>query len=159
MMPQKSETLDQMLRRLVVDDGLSPEIAADKAMHSVPKTQLIDYMRPIIITQAKKHARREVREIENRALAPAVVSERPTTAEARTALVSRGFAVPGKGLVDWADATTEDHLARAQWQRNSAAASITDAERHEAAAALIEQHGATCLGEIDGWPGLLGEAA
>lgn len=150
-------SIDKTLRQLVTVDGLDPEVAADKALASVSRKDLIDYVRPLVLLRARGHARSDVRRIENRAFTAATPDALPTTAEARAALVQRSFPVPGKGMVPWTEATMDDHLARAAWQRNQSALCVVDAERHEAAADLISQHGVTTLGQIEGWTDLLGD--
>jgi hypothetical protein len=67
---------------------------------------------------------------------------------ARKKLVSECFFIPSVGLVRWLEATAEQHLERAAYQRSRAVVVIKDAERHERAAKDIIEAGVTCLAEI-----------
>ena len=53
--------------------------------------------------------------------------------------------------VSWGDATEEQHLARADNQRERARSEVEDADRHEEAADIIHEAGVACLAEVDGF--------
>jgi hypothetical protein len=155
-----SETLEQTLRRLVIEECLSPEVAAQKALDSVSKAKLAEFVRPLVLLRAKGMERKLVRRVEETAFGDAG-GDQPamTRAEARRRLVAEQFPLPDGRWVPWGQATPDNHRARAGWMRKHAAAVVADAERHEQAAALIEQSGTSCLDDIPGWGDLIGEAA
>jgi hypothetical protein len=66
----------------------------------------------------------------------------------RAQLVDQYFCLEDGRWVLWLQATVEDHLDRAAWQRKLASGHVTDAEHHEQAADLISAAGVSCLEEL-----------
>lgn len=172
-MSDTDETINQALRRFIVDNHLDVDVAVDKTLAAVSRAKLAAFVRPIVMTEARRVARHVTRRIEDAAFShpPTVHATTPrsvpsgggesriTTAEARQLLVAAQFVTPDGRWVTWGTATAEDHLARAEWQRGHAQACVTDADRHEYAAHLIAANNVTCLDEIDGWEPMLDRAA
>lgn len=142
-------TVYQKLRSKV-DAGCSPEEAAEQVIRSTPKTELAALVFPLLVVHARRFIRHGLRDIENEAHRLIDSGEDPLVV--RRKLSQTEFALPDGRYVSWGQATAEDHRLRAQWQRAHSASCIEDAERHEAAAALIETAGVSCLDS-------LGEAA
>jgi len=63
----KTETIDEALHRLVVVEGLDPAVAADKALHTVARAKLIDFVRPLVERKAWDMQRSEARRAEHQA--------------------------------------------------------------------------------------------
>lgn len=125
--------------------GRSPEEATEAVIATASRDDLAEWVMDQTLRIAKEASRRITWEMEQAAAAAtgivrAVVEREPVSA--------RCFFVPGEGMVEWATATAEQHLARAKMQRQHAGACISDAERHEAAANEIRQAGVSCLAEI-----------
>lgn len=153
------ETIYQAVRRLVNREALSPPVAAQRALEGMTKAQLIEFVLPEVERLARSMDRGRVRGIERQALTERPLRATPSNPEAVAALVAECFLVPDVGMVSWGDATASDHLARAEWQRRGAVDLVADAERHEAAAALIRKQRVRCLNDLDGWTDMLGVAA
>jgi len=68
--------------------------------------------------------------------------------EAERQLMDEGFKLDGE-YVPWGDATAEQHDRRASQLRSKAGGLVVTAERHEQAAALIRQNGATSLRGVE----------
>lgn len=156
-------TLDQTLRQLVNEHHLDPEAATDQALDGMTKAQLIAFVRPIVLMRARQEQRRHTRRLEREAFRPRVASVGSETVQTRPQAMQelnrRTFPLPSGGSVAWGEATVNDHLARAGWQRSLAASIVADAEVHEYAARLIEEAGVSCLDEIPNWDSLLDEVA
>ena len=67
----------------------------------------------------------------------------------RDALMRETFVLSDGTRVRWLQATPAQHRDRAMLQRRLAGQYLEEAQRHEAAAELIEQRGVTCLAEIE----------
>lgn len=167
-----NETIRELLYRLIEEDGMDPEAAAEKALSMVPRRELVEWIRPLVTTEARRLERDRVRRVEDAAFShPAVLGtesvhappggeHRMTRAEARKQLVASRFALPNGTWVLWGTASSDEHRERARWQRERAATVSEDARRHEFAADLIEKHGVSCLDDLGDWGRLLnGDAA
>lgn len=172
-----SNLLQAELRRLVRDGGKSPDEAAREAIAWADKGMLADYVFPFVRVEAVRIHRELMRSREDDAfdeliLAPHDNKAGPKPAEAVPNKTSAGpdkfgrqagpkpiakFAVRissadfyvGGEKVTWGQATPEQHLARAMYQRAEAAGKITDAERHEFVATLLQKQHVKCLDDID----------
>ena len=167
------ESILDALRRLIKEDGMDVDAASDKVLGFVSRAKLAEFVRPVVLAEARRVARQVARSIEDAAFShpptngrtsPADLSSgggepRLSTGEARQALVATRFVLPDGQWVTWGQATAEDHRARAGWLRGLASTITTGAQRHEHAADLIDSHDATCLDDIDAWADLLNEAA
>lgn len=60
--------------------------------------------------------------------------------------------------VDWATATVEDHQARIDFLDRYMAGLGRTKQRHQRAIEVIQEAGATCLADVDGWTDLLDAA-
>lgn len=153
---QRDETIDQALRRLIVVEGVDPVDAANDVVETGTRARLAEAVFPLILSRARSVERTNTRHLERTVFdgpAPdlaADATDRLTRGEAVALLNVERF--PGvDGFVTWGVASAADHIARAEWQRGHAMASVRDAEHHEKAAALIDEHGASCLDEIENW--------
>lgn len=132
--------------RATVKAGATPEQAADRVLAAMRKADLAKLVRPLLVNEARRYARHETLVIEQEVDRRIADGEDPISV--RRKLSESTFPLPGRGRVNWLDATADDHRQRASWQRQLAHACDSDAERHEAAAAAIEAAGVTCLREI-----------
>lgn len=135
-----------VLRKLV-DEGKTPEQAADAALSGARKADLVSFVRPLVVMKARQFQRSMIRDIEEEVDARIADGEDPLSV--RRKLSQSSFALPDGSYVDWLDATADQHLLRAGWQRNQAMALVADAERHEAAAAAIRAAGVSCLRDLE----------
>lgn len=133
------------LRRLVHEEGVDPEAAADSVLRSISVDELRRVARPLLVWQAKNAQRAETRSIEREVAAAPVGESREM---ARKRLAQSGFWVPSKGRVEWLLATADDHHERASWLRGQAHGLIETARLHEQAAADITQAGVKCLADL-----------
>lgn len=140
-----AETVYSFIHRCI-DEGNDSDAAAARLLRTITKAELGKFITPLLLNEGHRYERTLTRRIEAEVDARLAAGEDPISV--RRKLVGESFPLPGVGLVKWVEATPEQHLARAAWQRTHAAASIADAERHEAAAALIEEHGVTCLADL-----------
>lgn len=139
------ETIYQRVGALL-HEGHAPEDAALLALQGMSKAELMAFVLPEVERLARTIERSRVRRVERRAFSRNTgIESRP---DAVKALLAESFIVDGE-IVGWGQATAEQHLARAQWQRGCAAEIVADAERHERAAALITAAGVTCLDELN----------
>lgn len=134
------DTLSSIIRGMLAE-GVEPDVIADKVMED---PALRDLLRPIIAWQAKHMLRAQTRAVEQTIRPDAIGGM-----AARRLLVGRYFPLGDGTFVEWATATAVQHLARATWQRQHAAASMADAERHEVAAKRITEAGVACLADLD----------
>lgn len=139
-------TIYETLRKLV-DEGLGPDQAADRALAGATKEALARVLRPLVVMEARRLCRGDTRNLEDEVDTRIAAGEDPLSV--RRKLSGSEFALPDGRYVPWLDATAADHLARAGWQRRVGQACITDAERHEVAAADIEAAGVTCLRDLE----------
>jgi hypothetical protein len=133
-------TMDGVLRKHL-EAGKTPEQAAKAVLDSREHRQLL---LPLLVWRAHKVTRQETRAVERE-----VRKAGMDAPAARQELVGRTFALPDGRLVGWLEATAEDHLARAGWQRDHARAIVADAELHEEAAKRITDAGVTCLADLE----------
>lgn len=170
--------LQAELRRLVRDEGKSPDEAAREAIAWADKGMLAAYVFPFVRVEAVRIHRELMRSREDDAFDELILAShdnkagpKPSgTAAQNTAstgaskfgrqagpkpiarfavgISSADFYVGGE-KVTWGQATPEQHLARAMYQRAEAAGKITDAERHEFVAALLLKQHVKCLDDID----------
>ena len=130
------------------DDG-SDVIAVAR---SVIKSMLTDHpdlaetmLFPIVRTRSARR-RSTVRKAEDKAFSG--YDSDPLTALRE--LQGERFWVPlSCGLVAWADATAEQHIARADYIRDKIRALALDAERHETAADIITDAKVSCLADLE----------
>lgn len=132
------------LTQMIGRQGMTPVDAAD-AIFELDHDTLVDLVRPLIVQEGRRYVRSRTRRIEHRVS----FGDQESRADARIRLARESFSLPDGRNVRWLDATVDDHLARAAWQRVFADSCIADAELHEKAAAEIEAAGVTCLREIE----------
>lgn len=125
--------------------------------HRETATELLT---PVIRAAIQRLRRQAVRREEDEAFRPEVADEESEPEEADRLASFRRIAgelfwIPDGTkdgyYVSWSEATEEDHLARAENQRERASAEIEDARRHEEAAGIIHEAGVNCLAEVDGF--------
>lgn len=139
-------TIYEALRKLI-NEGMTPEQAADDVLRRARKVDLVAYVRPLVIHEARRLERRNTLAVEREVDARIADGEDPLSV--RRKLAQETFILPSGERVGWLDATAEQHLLRAGWQRNQAGTLIADADRHEAAAEAIRSAGVTCLRDLE----------
>lgn len=139
-------TLGGMLADLIAS-GVEPDEAAERVAEEADRALIADMALPSLRQMARKIARDHARAAE--VLARQSMSDLGIDAAsaARQHLVDQKFALPDGTWVEWAYATHNQHIERANWMRQHAESSMKDAELHETAARLIKKHRATCLAE------------
>lgn len=130
-----------------VESGDDPEAAADAVLWTMRKADLAAIVRPLLVNEARRSQRANVRQIEAEAFRRIADGEDPVSV--RRKLSETTFVLPSGEYVSWLDATVDQHLARAGWQRSLASACTTDAERHESAAESIRAAGVSCLRDLE----------
>jgi hypothetical protein len=158
-----SQTPGQNIRLALAEalaKGLTPEQAAD-ALRQHP--QLFDFVRPLLVLEARSVAREHVRATERRVDA-AWQRARPTasTTNRKTVKAPVAYVVPqellelrstsfslGDGTrVGWFDATVEQHEARIDMQRKLMAGIELDVGRHREAIRVLRETGARNLAAL-----------
>lgn len=139
-------TIHETLRKLV-NEGMTPDQAADAALNRARKIDLVAYVRPLVVMKARQLQRGNTRTIEHEVDARIADGEDPLSV--RRKLSQSHFSLPDSTYVEWLGATAEQHLARAGWLRLQADTTVATAERHEAAAAAIRAAGVTCLRDLE----------
>ena len=124
----------------------------DKATHaylaSLTVNELRSQLYPHVRNSMRLIDRGQTRRIEEKLLGAQSAGRESVVLSDLAEFIGKRFALPDGSLVETLKATVAQHAARAEWQRNMAAGSLRDAERHELAIAMIEEAGVTCLGEI-----------
>jgi hypothetical protein len=142
-------------------DGDSGDVATAVTLQVMTNKNLKGVVQDIVLGYVKHqvtaHRRAEARRVEDRAYAHGdpfeeVIGELPLAnpMAARQELLREKFFCPHCLLyVTWGEATAECHGARAQYMMTLARTVVQDAERHQAAADRLRQHGAKNLNELD----------
>lgn len=125
-----------------IREGVAVDVAVNTTLANTSHDELVAGIRPLVEREARLFARGLTRTLERAAFLPAEPN-------AISALASSAFVLPDGRWVTWADATVDDHMARARWQRRLASDVLNDALRHEEAVKLIQEAGVTCLAELD----------
>lgn len=120
---------------------------------SVIKSMLTDHpdlaetmLFPIVRDEVRRRRRSTVRKAEDKAFSG--YDSDPLTA-LRELQGERFWDPLSCGLVAWADATAEQHIARADYIRDKIRALALDAERHETAADIITDAKVSCLADLE----------
>lgn len=124
----------EYLTRVIFDDLLHDAELLTEVLMPALKQRITHYLR-VQALQAEKNS---------------VLDSKPTadpTAD-RLAFLNERFFVPGVGLVTWAEATIEHHLARISYLNDKAQGILDTAARHEVAIADIKAAGVKTLGEL-----------
>lgn len=130
-----------------VDNGCTPEEAADLVIRTLTVDDLAMFVRPLLVHQAHREQRNFDRHVEQDVDLRLDLGADPI--RVRRLLSTTTFALPSGEFVPWLDATADQHRLRASWQRGRAASCVDDAERHESAAVAIETAGVSCLRDLD----------
>jgi len=142
--------------RELLDEGLSDrEEITDRILTDTDPEELVEMVRPVVSWQVHMRLRAWARQEEKKAFPPQARSARgeakpalTTTDELRN-LVSQSFIWNENGeRVTWGEATIEQHQSRARLLRLNAERSLDTANRHERAAQMIAEAGATCLSDL-----------
>jgi hypothetical protein len=133
--------------------GLDEDQITEQLLGEVRKlAELRALVTPVLRARVFRYLRERTRTTEKRVWGSARQlvdgAESVDSVEAMRDLSNSTFALPDGRFVAWLDATADDHLARAGWQRGLAAAVVEDAERHEKAAAMIEEAGVSRLRDL-----------
>lgn len=153
-------------RRTIADmvaEGMDEATIVAELIDGMDRAELEDLARPLIFDRVRRSMRDRVRRIEHVVFGPIKPANvragksgriRPAADGAATrpaqmaALLRETFVVDESGRrVTWGEATGADHLARAEYLRRNATASLRTAARHEEAARIIAEDGVTCLAE------------
>lgn len=153
-----SGTIEAQLRRLLKEDGMTPEEATQRvlgpyhqALLDAGNDSLVGYSRPQVLRDARRLWRVQSRRREDAAFRPgASLPERLKVADVV-------FTLPSGERVTWADATREQHELRVSWLLTYIGTLETDLGRHERAAKLLSERGADRLRDVDGWEELIGD--
>ena len=131
---------------LVRKAGATPDTIANAALRKASRAELEHMLRPMFLAKARDAVRAGTRRMEREAIT--LDGEALDLVAIRQGLAKESFPLPTGRMVRWGQATVEEHLLRAQWQRQHAHSCVEDAERHESAAEAIRVAGVTCLDEI-----------
>ena len=135
---EKVGTLADIVRRC--DDGSDVyEVAAAVLAHA----KAIGVLMPIVADEVRRIRRASVRAVE-----ATYFGSPADPVAARKQLLAEAFYVPGMGMVEWGEATAEQHESAAAELRSKAAALEVTALRHEASAQEIRKARARCLNQI-----------
>lgn len=127
-------------------DGMTPEEATEKVLAD---PAALDLLYPLVLREAVHADRAITRVLERKVETEWRGTKEWNRVESRRALAARMFKLPDGSEVEWAAATAEQHLLRAQWQRTLSDACVRDAELHEQAAAEITKAGVSCLRDLE----------
>lgn len=134
--------------RALINNGWTPEDAVERAMKEISAEEWEEYLRDLLLAEARRLRRDRVRRNEHRAAAQIEAGADP--AKVIGDFVHDGFTLPD-GDATWVhywSATAEEHELKALWYYDQAAAHTKAAEWHEACAAWIREAGVTCLRDL-----------
>lgn len=160
-----------------VTAGMSPEDAASATIEwalSDAVDDFAEYVKPFVLRDASEYKRSQDRKVEDIAFLSRL-DKKLNKEDAQIAASSVGgpkvrpwkklaeitFKLPDGTQVEWRYATADQHMMRALWQRSRGAkfnaSCIEDAERHERAAAKINERNVSALDDlpIEEWQDLV----
>lgn len=133
------------------DEGFAEDDAIDRVLVDADEATMARFVRVAMRDVYRNLDRTRTRHAEDGVRTSAVgqtLGDAVSGPAARAALMERSFSLPDGRFVEWLSATADDHRMRARWQRANATGARLDAELHEAAAAVIVEHGVTCLADL-----------
>lgn len=149
-MPGLQELIDQRIEA-GESDG---EVIADQILDALDPDAMRELVRPVFRWNVKVRLRKLTRIKEAKAFSSTRLKGSPvkavlTSPAALKALLSDTFPLPDGRRVTWGEATVDDHEERAAMLLDHIATVEVTVARHEAAIALIQDAGVSCLAEID----------
>lgn len=125
----QEKTVYGLLRDAVVNQKMTQEEAADYVLDLVDKDELANFVRPILVNEARRFVRRETKFIEQDVVQQIERGDDPLSV--RRKLLQEEFFVDEKiGWVRYADSTIEHHERRASYQEIRSKSLREDAEFH-----------------------------
>jgi len=137
----------------LLEEGLQEQDEiTDRILDDTPVDEMKEMLRPVVSWQVGHTLRDRTRSAEQRAFRESPVErDAPrtvTVVDELRDLVSKTFVLDDGTRVTWGEATVEQHQRRAAMLRTHADRVMMTADRHERAAALIAEGGATCLADL-----------
>lgn len=112
-----------------VGNGMTPEKAVDTLLRVVPKATLAEFVRPLLVKEARRYIRFDVLKVEQQVRVDTLGGKDPV--QARRDLLDLEFWVnPQVRWVKFRFSTVEHHELRAEFQEKHAKSCLEDAQFH-----------------------------